>query len=282
MFTEEELRELRKSSAKTRKNIVKMVYNAKSGHPGGSLSGADILNVLFAKCLNIPSDWDKAEDFEFRDRFILSKGHASPLLYSVLAQYGLFSEEELMTFRKFGSKLQGHPAKNYVSGIETSTGSLGQGLSIGCGIAMGLKLDKNPASVIVFTGDGELQEGSCWEGFMQASHRKLDNIIVIIDRNRLQIDGNTENVMSLDSLHDKLKAFNWDVIEINGHDYNQIYDAFIQAKKSSRPCAIIANTVKGKGVSFMENQAGWHGKAPNEEQYTQAIRELEEQYDLSV
>ena len=276
MFTEEELRELRKASAQTRKNIVKMVYGAKSGHLGGSLSGADILNVLYTKCLNIPADWDKSESFETRDRFILSKGHASPLLYSILAQHGLFSEEELMTFRKFGSRLQGHPAKNHIQGIETSTGSLGQGLSIGCGIAMGLKLDKNPASVIVFTGDGELQEGSCWEGFMQASHRKLDNIIVIIDRNRLQIDGNTENVMSLDSLHDKLKAFNWDVIEINGHDYNQIYDAFIQAKKSSRPCAIIANTIKGKGVSFMENQAGWHGKAPNEEQYTQAIRELEE------
>ena len=275
MLTEEELKELRKASAQTRRNIVKMIHNAKSGHPGGSLSGADILNVLYTKCLNIPSSWNKSKDFEKRDRFILSKGHASPLLYSILAQHGLLPEAELMTFRKFGSKLQGHPAKNYISGVETSTGSLGQGISIGCGIALGLKLDKNPAQVVIYTGDGELQEGSCWEGFMQAAHEKLNNIIVIIDRNRLQIDGNTECVMSLDSLHDKLKAFNWDVIEINGHDYNQIYEAYQQAKKCSRPCAIIANTIKGKGVSFMENQAAWHGKAPNDEQLVQAIKELE-------
>ncbi len=275
MFTEDELRELREASVHTRKNIVKMIHNAKSGHPGGSLSGADILNVLYKKCLNIPVDWNNSPNFKNRDRFILSKGHASPLLYSILAQYGFFPEEELITFRKFGSKLQGHPAKNYVPGVETSTGSLGQGISIACGIALGLKLDKNPAHVIVYTGDGELQEGSCWEGFMQAAHKNLNNLIVIIDRNRLQIDGNTENVMSLDNLHDKLKAFNWDVVEINGHDYNQIYEAYIQATKSSRPCAIIANTIKGKGVSFMENQAGWHGKAPNDEQLEQALKELE-------
>ena len=161
--------------------------------------------------------------------------------------------------------------------METSTGSLGQGLSIGCGVAMGLKLDKNPANVVVFMGDGELQEGSCWEAFMQGAHRNLDNLIAIIDRNRLQIDGNTEDVMSLDNLRDKLKAFNWDVIEINGHDYNQIYDAFCYAKKSTRPCAIIANTIKGKGVSFMENKAEWHGKAPNDELFTQAVKELEAQ-----
>jgi len=180
-----------------------------------------------------------------------------------------------MTFRKFGSKLQGHPSKDHIAGIETSTGSLGQGISIGCGIAIGLKLDKNQANVVVYTGDGELQEGSCWEAFMQAAHRNLDNLIVIIDRNRLQIDGNTEDVMGLDSLHDKLKAFNWDVIEINGHDYNQIYDAFNQAKKCSRPCAIIANTIKGKGVSFMENQAKWHGKPLNDEELEKALKELE-------
>jgi len=275
MLTEEELKELRELSVQTRKNIVKMVNNAKSGHPGGSLSGVDILNVLYKKCLNIPSDWNKSPDFEKRDRFILSKGHASPLLYSILAQHGLFPETELMTFRKFGSKLQGHPSKDHIAGIETSTGSLGQGISIGCGIAIGLKLDKNQANVVVYTGDGELQEGSCWEAFMQAAHRNLDNLIVIIDRNRLQIDGNTEDVMGLDSLHDKLKAFNWDVIEINGHDYNQIYDAFNQAKKCSRPCAIIANTIKGKGVSFMENQAKWHGKPLNDEELEKALKELE-------
>ncbi len=276
MLTEKEIKELSEQSAQTRKNIINMVHNAKSGHPGGSLSGADILNVLYSKCLNIPKDWNLSPIFDNRDRFILSKGHASPLLYSILAQHGFFPKEELMTFRKFGSNLQGHPAKNHVKGVETSTGSLGQGISIGCGIALGLKLDKNPATVVVYTGDGELQEGSCWEAFMQAAHKKLDNLIVIIDRNRLQIDGNTENVMSLDNLRDKLKAFNWDVIEINGHDYNQIYESFMQAKKSSRPCAIIANTIKGKGISFMENKAEWHGKAPNDEQLEQALKELEE------
>jgi len=277
MFSKEELIELGKTSAEVRINIVKMVHAAKSGHPGGSLSGADILNVLYSKCLNIPKDWDKSQNYENRDRFILSKGHASPLLYSVLAQNGFIKKEELLTFRKFGSKLQGHPAKGYVNGIETSTGSLGQGLSIGCGIALGLKLDKNPAKVIVYTGDGELQEGSCWEAFMQASHRNLDNLIVIIDRNRLQIDGNTEEVMGLESLYDKLRAFNWDVKEINGHDFNQIYNAYNSAKKSLRPCAIIANTIKGKGVSYMENQAGWHGKAPNDEQLAIALKELKEE-----
>ncbi len=275
MLKKEELCELRLSSSKTRQNILKMVHNAKSGHPGGSLSGADILNVLYKKCLNIPQMWDKSPDFDSRDRFILSKGHASPLLYSVLAQNGLFPEEELMTFRKFGSRLQGHPSKSCLPGIETSTGSLGQGLSIGCGIALGLKLDNNSATVVVYTGDGELQEGSCWEAFMQAGARQLDNLIAIIDRNRLQIDGNTEDVMKLDSLNDKIRAFDWNTIEINGHDYNQIYDAYMQAKKSTKPCAVIANTIKGKGVSFMENQAGWHGKAPNDEQLAQALKELE-------
>ena len=276
MFSKEEIIELEKSSRKIRRNIVKMVYNAKSGHPGGSLSGVDILNVLFEKCLNIPADWDASPEFENRDRFVLSKGHASPLLYSILANHGLLSEDELLTFRKLGTNLQGHPSKLLLKGIETSTGSLGQGISIACGIAMGLKLDKNPATVVVYTGDGELQEGSCWEAFMQAAHRNLDNLVVIIDRNRLQIDGNTENVMRLESLHDKLKAFGLDVFEINGHDYNQIFSVFEQAKKSTRPSVIIANTVKGKGVSYMENDAGWHGKAPNDDEYKTAMKELGE------
>ena len=276
MLTKNEIQKLREESKKTRINIIKMVHSAKSGHPGGSLSGADILNVLYSKCLNIPKGWDLSPDFELRDRFILSKGHASPLLYSVLAQKGIIDEKELLTFRKFGSKLQGHPSKKHLKGVEASTGSLGQGLSIGCGVAIGLKLNNNPAYVVVYTGDGELQEGSCWEAFMEAGHKKLDNLIAIIDRNRLQIDGNTEDVMGLDNLNDKLRAFNWNVIEINGHDYNQIYDAYLQAKKSTKPCAIIANTIKGKGVSFMENQAGWHGKAPNDEQFEQAIKELNE------
>ncbi len=276
MLTEIEIKELKEAATEVRRNIVKMVHNSKSGHPGGSLSGADILTVLYKKSLNIPSEWDKSADFENRDRFILSKGHASPLLYSILAMKGIIPKEELMTFRKFHSKLQGHPAKHYLSGIETSTGSLGQGLSIGCGMAEGLKLKQNPANVVVYTGDGELQEGSCWEAFMQAAHRKLDNLIAIIDRNKLQIDGCTENVMALDSLADKLRAFNWEVIEINGHDYNEIYEAVEAAKKADRPCAIIAHTTKGKGVSFMENQAGWHGKAPSDEQLAQALAELGE------
>lgn len=276
MLTEIEIKELKEAATEVRRNIVKMVHNSKSGHPGGSLSGADILTVLYKKSLNIPSEWDKSADFENRDRFILSKGHASPLLYSILAMKGIIPKEELMTFRKFHSKLQGHPAKHYLSGIETSTGSLGQGLSIGCGMAEGLKLKQNPANVVVYTGDGELQEGSCWEAFMQAAHRNLDNLIAIIDRNKLQIDGCTENVMALDNLADKLRAFNWEVIEINGHDYNEIYEAVEAAKKADKPCAIIAHTTKGKGVSFMENQAGWHGKAPSDEQLAQALAELGE------
>lgn len=276
MLAEAELKELKAKAKQTRINIVKMIHNAKSGHPGGSLSGADILTVLYNKCLNIPKEWDKSPDFNQRDRFILSKGHASPLLYSALAQKGIFDEKELMTFRKFGSNLQGHPSKEHLKGVETSTGSLGQGISIGCGVAMGLKLDKNPANVVVYTGDGELQEGSCWEAFMEASHRKLDNLIVIIDRNRLQIDGNTEDVMGLDNLNDKLTAFNWKVLEINGHDFNEIYDAVEEAKRADKPCAIIANTIKGKGVSFMENQASWHGKAPKDEELVQALKDLEE------
>lgn len=276
MLTDIEKEDLKQSAREVRRNIVKMVHNSKSGHPGGSLSGADILTVLYKKSLNIPVDWDKSSDFENRDRFILSKGHASPLLYSVLAMKGIINTEDLMTFRKINSKLQGHPAKQYLAGVETSTGSLGQGLSIGCGIALGLKLKNNPANVIVYTGDGELQEGSCWEAFMQAAHKNLNNLIAIIDRNRLQIDGCTENVMALDNLTEKIKAFNWTVIEIDGHDFDAIYNAVEIAKKCDKPCAIIANTTKGKGVSFMENQAGWHGKAPSDEQLAQALNELGE------
>lgn len=275
MLTNQELESLKQSAINVRRNIVKMVHAAKSGHPGGSLSGADILTVLYEKSLNIPTQWDKSVDFDKRDRFILSKGHASPLLYSILAQHGLFPQEELLTFRKIGSKLQGHPSRGYVPGVEASTGSLGQGLSLGCGVALGLKLDKNPANVVVYLGDGELQEGSNWEAFMQAAHRNLDNLIAIVDRNKLQIDGCTENVMSIGDVAEKIKAFGWDVAEIDGHDFNQIYDAIETAKQSSKPFAIVANTVKGKGVSFMENNAGWHGKALNDEQLAQALEELQ-------
>ncbi len=274
MLSNNEILELEKICNQTRINILKMVHNAASGHIGGAFSGVEILNVLYQKSLNIPTEWKKSKDFETRDRFILSKGHASALLYSVLSQKGFFPEEELMTFRKLGSRLQGHPCCKELDGIEVSTGSLGQGLSVGCGIALGLKLDNNPANVVVYLGDGELQEGSVWEAFMQIAHRKLDNIIAIIDRNGLQIDGETEKVTSLNPLDKKLEAFGWEVVTIDGHDFNAIYDAVEQGKKAGRPFAIIANTVKGKGVSFMENNAGWHGKAPNDEQFEQALAEL--------
>ena len=274
MLTKTELELLEKSAKNIRKNIVKMIHTAKSGHPGGSLSGVEILTSLYKKCLNIPNNWDKNPNFNNRDRFILSKGHASPLLYATLAECGFFEENELTTFRKINSKLQGHPSRGYLPGIEASTGSLGQGLSLACGCALALKLDKNPANVVVLTGDGELQEGSCWEAFMQAAHQNLSNLIAIIDRNRLQIDGCTESVMALDNLNDKIKAFCWETVVIDGHNYNEIIDAMNKAKASQRPFAIIANTIKGKGVSFMENQAGWHGKAPNDEQLAQALEEL--------
>ena len=270
----EEIKKLENICKQTRRNIVKMVHNAQSGHIGGALSGVEILNVLYNKSLNIPTEWKNSKDFDKRDRFILSKGHASALLYSVLAQKGIIPESDLMTFRKFGSKLQGHPCCQYLDGIEVATGSLGQGLSIGCGVALGLKLDKNPAQVVVYLGDGELQEGSVWEAFMQASHRKLDNIIAIIDRNGLQIDGETEKIIGLNPLDKKLQAFGWETEIIDGHDLNEIYNAVERAKASNRPYVIIANTVKGKGISFMENNAGWHGKAPNDEQFEAAMTEL--------
>ena len=276
MLDNNEIQKLKVFANNARKNIVKMVHSAKSGHPGGSLSGVDILTVLYNKSLNIPKNWDKDANFENRDRFILSKGHASPLLYSVLAEYGLIDKDILLSFRKLGSPLQGHPTLGHAKGIEASTGSLGKGLSLACGIAMGLKLDNNNANVVVYLGDGELQEGSCWEACMQASHRNLNSLIAIIDRNNLQIDGCTEDIMSLGNLGEKILAFGWDMVEIDGHDYQQIYDAVEKAKKSDKPFAIIANTIKGKGVSFMENNAGWHGKAPNDEQLAQALKELDE------
>lgn len=274
MLSDAEVKNLEKLCKENRKNILKMVYNAQSGHIGGAMSSVELLTVLYHKCMHICPKWTKSQDFNNRDRFVLSKGHASSILYSVLAQLGYFPKEELLTFRLFGSRLQGHPVP-ICPGIDVATGSLGQGLSIACGMAMGLRLDKNPAKVFCLMGDGELQEGSVWEAFMHCTHAKLDNIVAIIDRNRLQIDGCTENVKSLDNLADKIRAFNWDLIEINGHDINAIYSAIENAKKANRPVAILANTIKGKGVSFMENNAGWHGKAPNKEDFERALAELE-------
>lgn len=274
MLSDAEVKILEKLCKENRKNILEMVYNAQSGHIGGAMSSVELLTVLYHKCMHICPKWTKSPDFNNRDRFVLSKGHASSILYSVLAQLGYFPKEELLTFRLFGSRLQGHPVP-ICPGIDVATGSLGQGLSIACGMAMGLRLDKNPAKVFCLMGDGELQEGSVWEAFMHCTHAKLDNIIAIIDRNRLQIDGCTENVKSLENLADKIRAFNWDVIEIDGHDINAIYSAIERAKELNKPVAILANTVKGKGVSFMENNAGWHGKAPNKEDFERALAELE-------
>lgn len=274
MLKENVIKEIEALCKESRRNILKMVYNAQSGHIGGALSATELMTVLFHKCMFVTPKCARDKNYEKRDRFVLSKGHASAIYYSVLAQLGFFPESELMTFRLFGSRLQGHPAP-FCPGVEVATGSLGQGLSIACGMAMGLKLDKNPAKVFVLMGDGELQEGSVWEAFMHAPVRKLDNLIAIIDRNRLQIDGCTEEIKSLDPLDEKIKAFNWEVIEIDGHDINQVYEAIEAAKKSDKPVAIIANTIKGKGVSFMENNAGWHGKAPNKEDFERAMAELE-------
>ena len=273
MLNETEIKEIEILCKENRQNIVKMIYNAQSGHIGGALSATDIMTVLFHKCMNTCPKWTKDKNFENRDRFVLSKGHASAILYSVLSQLGYFPKDDLMTFRIFGSNLQGHPVP-ICTGIDVATGSLGQGLSISCGIALGLRLNKSNAKVFCLMGDGELQEGSVWEGFMHCAHERLDNLIAIIDRNRLQIDGCTENVKTLDNLTEKIKAFNWEVIEIDGHNIQAIYQAIENAKKAKTPVAIIANTIKGKGVSFMENNAGWHGKAPNKEEFEKAMKEL--------
>lgn len=258
-----------------RRDILKMIHNAKSGHPGGAFSCVDILSVLYKKVLNVPLDWEKDINFKQRDRFILSKGHASTALYAVLAHCGFFSQNLLNGFRMLGSKLQGHPSSRAkLPGIEVSTGSLGQGLSIGVGVALALRLDNIDSKVFVLMGDGEMQEGSVWESLMNAHHQKLNNLVVIIDKNDLQIDGSTCDVKSLEPLDEKLKAFGFEVYTIDGHNFEQIEQTLLETKKSDKLCAIIANTIKGKGVSFMENNAGWHGKAPNDEQLEKALEEL--------
>ena len=270
-----QIEELNKLCREMRKDILSMIHAAKSGHPGGNLSAVEILAVLYKFCMNHSPEWDKSPDFQNRDRFILSKGHASAALYSILAECGYFPKEELLTFRKLGTRLQGHPSCRHLKGIEVSTGSLGQGLSMACGVALGLKLDKNPANVFVLVGDGEMQEGSIWEAIMNASHHNLNNLIAFIDKNKLQIDGCTCEVKSIEPLDEKFEAFGWNVINIDGHNVEEIFDAVQSAKTMDRPTAIIAETVKGKGVSFMENNCGWHGKAPNDEDFAKAMAELE-------
>ncbi|MCM1272932.1 MAG: transketolase [Clostridium sp.] len=263
---------LQKTANEIRKGIVTSVHSAKSGHPGGSLSAADIFAYLYFEEMNVDPANPKDEN---RDRFVLSKGHTAPGYYSALALKGFFPKEELKNLRHVGAILQGHPDMKHIPGVDMSSGSLGQGLSTAVGMALAAKMGGKSYRTYCLCGDGEIQEGQIWEAAMFAGHRKLDNLLVIVDNNNLQIDGTVEDVCSPYPLDEKFKAFNFHVITINGNDFNEIDKAFKEAKKTKgMPTAIIANTVKGKGVSFMENQAGWHGKATNEEEYTQAMEEL--------
>ena len=265
--------ELEKMANEIRKDIVTAVHSAKSGHPGGSLSSADIFTYLYFEEMNVDPANPKWED---RDRFVLSKGHVAPGLYSTLAEKGYFPKEDLKTLRHTGSYLQRHPDMKHIPGIDMSSGSLGQGVSAAVGMAAAGKYDKKDYRVYTLTGDGEIQEGQIWEAAMWAGHRKLDNLVVIVDNNNLQIDGSVEDVCSPYPIDKKFEAFNFHVINIDGHDFDQIAAAFKEAKETKgMPTAIIAKTIKGKGVSFMEDQAGWHGKAPNDEEYKIAMEDLE-------
>lgn len=264
--------DLYSKTKKIRKNIIKMVYNASSGHIGGALSCVDILAALYFERMNI--DPQNPNKFD-RDRFIFSKGHSSPAIYATLYEKGFLLEEEMDGFRKFGESLQGSPDMLKVSGIDMSTGSLGQGLSIGCGMALSSKIDEIDNNVYVLLGDGELQEGMVWESVMFANQYKLDNLMAIVDVNGLQIDGSTDEVMSLGSITKKFESFGWYVIEIDGHDFDQIFGAFnIYDKVDSKPVLVVANTIKGRGVSFMENNVNWHSKIPDKEEYKMALEEL--------
>ena len=264
---------LKNHALNIRRNIVQMVYDAQSGHPGGSLGCADLLTYLYFEEMNINKDNVSSTN---RDRFVLSKGHCSPALYATLHEAGLL-EEDLKTFRQVNSKLQGHPNMNYVAGVDMSTGSLGQGVSCAVGMAIANKVDGSSNRVYALVGDGESEEGIVWEALMAAAHYKLNNLCVIFDLNHLQIDGDVEDVIGPLPLKDKAKAFNCNVVECDGHDFESIKKAFEAFNnEKDRPTVIVANTVKGKGVSFMENNYAWHGSAPNEEQYNQAMEDLKE------
>lgn len=264
--------ELIQIAKKIRRHIVTMVGEAKSGHPGGSLSAADVVTALYFDEMKIDPGKPQWAD---RDRFILCKGHAAPVLYAALAVKGYFPEEELTTLRKTGSKLQGHPDMKKVPGVDMSTGSLGQGLSIANGMALAGKLDNKDFRVYALLGDGELQEGQVWEAAMAAAHYKLDNLVAFVDHNGLQIDGPVAEVMGSEPVTDKFRAFGWHVISIDGHNFDEITNALLESKGvKGKPTVIVAKTVKGKGISYMENQVGWHGTAPNPEQLATAIKEL--------
>lgn len=267
-----DINELEEKTKEVRKGIIEAVYSNKSGHPGGSLSIADILTVLYFNQMNIDEKNPKWED---RDRLVLSKGHCAPVLYSTLANRGFFDVEKLKTFRNLESNLQGHPDMNKVPGVDMTSGSLGQGLSAANGMAIAGKMDNKNYRVYCILGDGEIEEGQIWEAAMTANKYKLDNLCVIVDNNNLQIDGTIEEVMSSYPIDEKFKSFGFQVININGHNIQEIIDAFDVAKNvKGKPTCIIAKTIKGKGVSFMENKAEWHGKAPSEEEYKIAIEEL--------
>ncbi len=263
---------LEKVANNMRKNILKMIHNANSGHPGGSLSCTDILAALYFNVMNINKENLKDQK---RDKFVLSKGHASPALYAVLKEKGFITEEDLMTFRLINSNLQGHPNMRECPGVDMSTGSLGQGLSVAVGMSLANKLDKNSFRTYVVCGDGELQEGQIWEAAMSAAHFGLDNLLLVVDHNKLQIDGFNKDVMNVEPIGAKFQAFGWETIGCDGHDIEAITAAAEYAKTvKGKPTVIIAETIKGKGVSFMENQAGWHGKAPNDEELALALKEL--------
>lgn len=271
-MSNEEIKKIQENALKIRRNIINMIYNAASGHPGGALSLVDILTVLYFNEMKVDPLNPKDEN---RDRFVLSKGHASAALYATLAARGFIKEEELINFRKLGSMLQGHPDMNKLPGVDMTTGSLGQGLSAANGMALAGKLDKKNYRVYVALGDGEIQEGQIWEAAMSSAHYKLDNLCVIVDNNNLQIDGTVDKVMSPYPIKEKFESFGFYVIEIDGHNYEEIINALEEARKiEGRPTAIVAKTIKGKGVSFMENQASWHGKAPNENEFEAAMKDL--------
>lgn len=267
------IKSLEKKATELRKDIVTMICKSKSGHPGGSLSVIDILTALYYDVMNIDVANPKKED---RDRFVLSKGHAAPALYAVLADKGYINKELLGTLRQFGSPLQGHPDMKKVSGVEISTGSLGQGLSVANGMALASRLQNIPYRVYVAMGDGELQEGQVWEAAMTSAQYKLDNLTAFVDYNNLQIDGNVSDIMDVASVEDKFKAFGWNVLTIDGHNFQEILDAVEKAKEcKGKPTMIVANTIKGKGVDFMENVCGFHGVAPTEDETKRAIEQLE-------
>lgn len=269
---EREINNLKQVANSIRRDIVTMLTESASGHPGGSLSAVEILTALYFSEMKVDPSNPRWEE---RDRFVLSKGHGAPVLYATLAEKGFFDKKHLMTLRKIDSMLQGHPNMNDTPGVDMSTGSLGQGLSAANGMALAGKLDNRNYRVYAYLGDGELQEGQVWEAAMTAAHYKLDNVTAFVDHNGLQIDGPVEEVMNPEPITDKFKAFGWHVISIDGHDFEQIFSAIEEAKSvKGKPTMIVAKTIKGKGVSFMENAVGWHGSAPNKDQCDQALKEL--------